>query len=121
MVLITLLINTTKYKFGFHVPQDYSEAMLFDKQNGNTKWQDAILTKIQQVDSYSTFKDMGNAVWDGGKVTNAPQDHKKIRAHLVFDVNYDGRHKARLVADGHLTDDLSKMCIQEWSPSGASG
>ena len=25
--------------------------------------------------------------------------------HLVFDVKYDGRHKARLVAGGHLTDD----------------
>ena len=24
--------------------------------------------------------------------------------HLVFDVKHDGRHKARLVADGHLTD-----------------
>ena len=43
------------------------------------------------------FKDYGlNAV--------PPPDHKKIRVHLVFDVKHDGRHKARLVADGHLTD-----------------
>jgi hypothetical protein len=26
-----------------------------------------------------------------------------IRVHLVFDIKHDGRHKARLVADGHLT------------------
>ena len=32
-----------------------------------------------------------------------PKYHKKIRAHLVFVVNHDGRHKARLVASGHLT------------------
>ena len=37
------------------------------------------------------------------KVINAPQGYQKIRVHLVFAVKYDGRHKARLVADGHLT------------------
>ena len=31
-------------------------------------------------------------------------NYKKIRVHFVFDVKHDGRHKARLVADGHLTD-----------------
>ena len=30
--------------------------------------------------------------------------YKKIRVHLVYDVKHDGRHKARLVAGGHLTD-----------------
>ena len=34
----------------------------------------------------------------------APKDHKKIHAHFAFDVKHDGRHKARLVAYGHLTD-----------------
>jgi Reverse transcriptase (RNA-dependent DNA polymerase) len=29
---------------------------------------------------------------------------KRIRVHIVYDVKHDGRHKARLVADGHLTD-----------------
>ena len=29
---------------------------------------------------------------------------KTIRLHLVFACKHDGRHKARLVADGHLTD-----------------
>ena len=37
------------------------------------------------------------------KVMNAPPGYQKIRVHLVFAVKYDGRHKARLVADGHLT------------------
>ena len=37
------------------------------------------------------------------KVLNAPPGYQKIRGHLVFAVKYDGRHKARLVADGHLT------------------
>ena len=30
--------------------------------------------------------------------------YKKIRTHLIFDCKHDGRHKARMVADGHLTD-----------------
>ena len=37
------------------------------------------------------------------KVLNTPPGYQKIRVHLIFAVNYDGRHKARLVADGHLT------------------
>ena len=33
-----------------------------------------------------------------------PVGHKKIRVHPVYAIKHDGRHKARLVADGHLTD-----------------
>ena len=94
-----------KVKFGYQIPRDYKEALTLDAVNGNSKWQDAVATEIEQLDEYSTFKDLGPAQWDKGKVTNAPADHKKIRVHLVFDVKHDGRHKARLVADGHLTDD----------------
>ena len=31
------------------------------------------------------------------------EDSIHYRVHMVFDVKHDGRHKARLVADGHLT------------------
>ena len=37
------------------------------------------------------------------KVMNAPPGYQKIRVHHIFAVKYDGRHKARVVADGHLT------------------
>ena len=37
------------------------------------------------------------------KVMNPPNGYHKIKLHLVFAVKFDGRHKARLVADGHLT------------------
>ena len=30
-------------------------------------------------------------------------NHQKIRVNLIFAVQYNGRHKARLVADGSLT------------------
>ena len=34
--------------------------------------------------------------------------HKKILFHLVYDFKHYGRHKTRLVADGHLTDIISE-------------
>ena len=37
---------------------------------------------------------------------NEPPNHQKIRVNLIFAVKYNGRHKARLVADGSLTQDL---------------
>jgi hypothetical protein len=30
--------------------------------------------------------------------------YKKIKVRMIYDVKHDGRHKARLVAGGHLTD-----------------
>ena len=84
------------YKYGFEVPHDYHHALQLDACNGNMKWVDAVLLELAQIDEYDTFKDMGKGAM--------PEGHKKIRVHLVFDVKHDGRHKARLVADGHLTE-----------------
>ena len=95
--------HSVKYKFGFQVPRNYEEAVTLDKQHGNTKWQDATELELSQIQSYKTFKDFGKAIFIKGKVSNAPEGYHKIRVHLVFDVKHDGRHKARLVADGHLT------------------
>ena len=89
--------RATVYKFGYEVPTDYQRAIKIDEEAGNTKWADATKLEMNQVCvEYQTFKDLG-------KGTKAPDDYKKITAHLVFDVKHDGRHKARLVAGGHLT------------------
>jgi hypothetical protein len=93
-----------KTQYGYLVPRTYEEAVMLDKQNGNRKWQDAVDLELQQISDYQTFKDYGIATWDQGKISNAPTGYKKIRVHLVFAVKHDGRHKARLVADGHLTE-----------------
>ena len=34
----------------------------------------------------------------------APEGCKRIRVHFVCDCKHDGRHKARPVSDGHLTN-----------------
>jgi hypothetical protein len=85
------------YMYGYLVPRNYDQAVQIDKDNGNTKWQDAIALELNQIDEYETFEDKGRGY-------NPGPDYKKIRCHLVFAVKHDGRHKARLVAGGHLTD-----------------
>jgi hypothetical protein len=54
--------------------------------------------ELNQIDNYITFIDKGHH----SKIS--PPRYKKIRVNLVNDVKHYGRHKARLVADGHLTD-----------------
>jgi hypothetical protein len=85
------------WKFGVQVPRTHQQAIELDKKNGNTKWQDAEATEMGQLLEYKTFVDEGK----GGQ---APAGYKKIRCHIIYDVKHDGRHKARLVAGGHLTD-----------------
>ena len=59
--------------------------------------------ELKQIDEYETFQDLGPASYLNGKVVNASEGYKKLRVHLVFDVKHDGRHKSRLVDDGHVT------------------
>jgi hypothetical protein len=96
--------RSVKYKFGYQLPRDYDETMMLDRINGNEKWSEAIHTEIKQMDQYQVFQDKGKAIWDKGKITNSPEGYNKICVHLVFDVKHDGRHKAMLVADGHLAN-----------------
>jgi hypothetical protein len=86
-----------KYQYGFQVPRDYKQGIELDTRNCNTKWQDSTVLEFTQLDEYDTFTDLGK----GG---NVPTNFKKIRVHLIFAGKHDGRHKARCVADGHLTD-----------------
>ena len=94
---LTSVRRTTVYKFGYRVPQGVKQAISLDKENGNSMWQDAIKLELSQLHAYDTFKDLGRGA-------AAPSGHKKIKVHYIFDVKNDGRHKARLVAGGHLTD-----------------
>jgi Reverse transcriptase (RNA-dependent DNA polymerase) len=86
-----------RYKFGVRLPRNWNEAVQIDSDSGNTLWQDAIKTELNQINEYNTFKDIGV----GG---NPGSGFKKINVHLVFDVKHDLRRKARLVAGSHLTD-----------------
>jgi hypothetical protein len=71
--------------------------MKLDAENGNTLWRDSVVTELTQIQEYETFESKG-------KGAPVPIGYKQIRCHFVFDVKHDGRHKARYVAGGHLTD-----------------
>ena len=93
---------SVRYQHGFQVPRDYNDAMRLDNENGNTHWQDAMDLELTQIHEYKVFKDTGKAKFHNGKVVT-PDGFQKIRVHFVYAVKHDGRFKARLVADGHLT------------------
>jgi hypothetical protein len=81
-----------KYKFGIQVPKGIKNAIDLDKKNGNQLWQEAIKTELTQLNDYQTF-----IVLDSGK--DIPTVYQKIPYHMVFDVKYDLRHKARLLQE----------------------
>ena len=58
--------------------------------------------ELSQSHEYKVFKDTGKAQFHNGKAVT-PDGFQKIRVHFVYAVKNDGRFKARLVADGHLT------------------
>ena len=92
------------YMFGYLIPRNYMEAMQFDSENKNSKWYDAIKMEMESMREYKVFKKWDKAILDKHKkIMNSPKGYHRIKVHLVFAVKLDHRHKARLVADGHLT------------------
>ena len=92
------------YMFGYLIPTNYMEAMQFDSENKNSKWYDAIKIEMESMLEYKVFKKWDKAILDKHKkVKNPPKGYHRIKVHLVVAVKFDGGHKARLVADGHLT------------------
>ena len=89
--------NTPKFKYGYEVARNFLHGKQLDKQNGNTKWSDAHDTEMGVMDDYKVFKDHGTG-------SKPPEGYKVIKVRMIYDVKHDGRHKARLVAGGHLTD-----------------
>ena len=84
-----------KYKFGELVPRSVKHALQIDATNGNHGWRDAIATELKQINEYKTFRTL--------RADENLYDFQRIPYHLVFDVKFDLRKKARLVAGGHLT------------------
>ena len=62
-------------------------------------WRDANILEHKKLAEYDVFVDKGQFA-----ESKIPKGYKKISVHTVFDVKHDGQHRARVVADGHLTD-----------------
>jgi hypothetical protein len=86
-----------KYMYGFEIPRSYDDAIRLNKLHGNNKWQGATNLEMDQLYKYDTFHDKGIGTTTG-------EEFKKIRVHVVYACKHDGCHKARLCANGNLTE-----------------
>jgi hypothetical protein len=87
--------NEPRIKFGIEVPTSVKQAMELDKKNGNNLWKEAIQKELKQINDFNTFRIPGK-----GEVL---REYTRIPYHMVFDVKFDLRRKARLVAGGNHT------------------
>ena len=90
---------------GYLIPRSEKEALEFDKKNNNTKWADATRDEMDCIKEQQVFTKHQRAKWDSNhnRILNEPPSHQKTRENLIFAVKHNGRHKARLLADGSLT------------------
>ena len=91
--------STKKYMFGIELPRNLKEAIILDKKNGNTKWQDAWQAEIDQLQDFGTFN-------VEGKGESSLKDYTYVNLIVCFTVKFDGRRKVRIVANGSITEDL---------------
>jgi len=90
-------LSKPMHMHGFQVRRNHTEALELDRVNGNTMWTDAETTELNQIDEHKSFVDKGVGF-------NPGSDCKRIRVHMAHAVKHDGRHKAQLVAGGHLAE-----------------
>ena len=86
-----------KFKHGIQVPRNLREARELDRINGNNLWEEAIKKEIDQLRQYEVFKKLP-------KGKSAPKGYTFVPLHITFDVKFDLRRKARMVAGGNFTD-----------------
>ena len=89
---------SNREKFGIKIPNSVKEALIFDRQNNNTLWGDAILKEMTALDQARCFKYYPPTY-------KVPQGYQYAPLRLIFDVKQENlRRKARLVAGGHVVN-----------------
>jgi hypothetical protein len=85
------------HKYGIKVPKSWTQAVQFDRENGDTLWQDAIRDEMKVV--RPAFE-----VHEGEEKDLV--GYTQITGHLIFDIKLgeNFKRKARYVAYGHKTD-----------------
>ena len=92
-----------KEKFGIKIPRNIKEALLFDKENQNNKWMDAVLKEMTALKKLKCFK-----FHPSNTQFSKSNGWQYCPLHMIFDIKQqDMRHKARLVAGGNVIDSSS--------------
>ena len=96
---LRLFLTKPKFKYGFEVPRNYQHALELNRIAGNNKWRDANILEHKKLAEYNIFEDRGMFAKH-----RVPKGFQLITVHTVFDVKHDGRFRARVVANGNLTE-----------------
>ena len=91
------LRRQVEIKFGVKIPMSVRQALEFDRENGDSKWRDAMAKEIAQLVALNCF-DFHPPDFKPDK------DSQEGRLTMIFEVKQDGRHKGRLVCNGHKID-----------------
>ena len=84
------------HKFGIELPKTVEQALAINRRTGTTHWKDA--TNKEMKDVAVAFKTLDSDA-------NLPVGYEHVGTHVVFDAKMGTlKRKARLVADGHLTE-----------------
>ena len=90
--------KVNRIKFGIKVPNSVREALIFDNDNQNTLWSDAIKKEMTALDNAKVFEYLPGHV-------KIPKHYQYAPLRVIFDIKQeDLRRKARLVAGGHVVD-----------------
>ena len=97
----------TTHKYGVRLPHSVPEALKIDEETKTNHWRKGIEKEMARVR-------VAFELWQGGKTEEEARNklvgYQKMRCHMVFDIKMDGLvRKARLVAGGHETGDVSTI------------
>ena len=97
IILKTQMYWLKTHKYWIRVTNTVKEAILIDKENGDTLWWDAIMKEMKNVrPALGVFEKLKEDI---------PIGYQQIKFHLIFDVKLgeNFRRKARLVGRGNTT------------------
>jgi len=88
--------TASMYHFGILIPCNHKHGVELDQLHGNHLWRKSEVTELDSIDEYNTFHDVGKGT--------TPNGYKKIQYHIIYAVKHDLGRKAKLVADGNITE-----------------
>ena len=85
------------FMYGVEVPKNTNHAEELDAQHGNSLWKEVYQKEIASLLSLGCF--------DFRQPDSKPvPEYQFVKLTMIYEVKWDGRRKARLVAGGHLVD-----------------
>ena len=91
--------------YGIKVPKSVKQALEFDKQNGDTFWEDSIKKEMKALFDMDTFKCVS-----GDTLFKKEDGWQFAPLRMIMEIKRDLRRKSRLVIGSHVTDTTGYDC-----------